>query len=113
MNLYLYHVVKQREENIMIASVSLVLTGNLICNFTQTGEISNFPLTWQISDFRLINMYEQTSNSPKEFEKLLNQISLSVMVLQTNTMTCWGISDLSPFSTRRLFSREATFPFVL
>ena len=26
----------------MIASVSFVLTGNLICNFLQTGQISNF-----------------------------------------------------------------------
>ena len=35
----------------MIASVSFViLTGNLICNFPQTGQISNFPL---------INMHEQ------------------------------------------------------
>ena len=40
--------------NTMIASVSFVLTGNLICNFPQTGEISNSPLT---------NMHEQTSNS--------------------------------------------------
>ena len=30
--------------NTMIASVSFVLTRNLICNFPQTGEISNFPL---------------------------------------------------------------------
>ena len=42
--------------NTMIASVSFVLTGNLIRNFPQTGEISNFPL---------INMHEQTSNSQK------------------------------------------------
>ena len=27
----------------MIALVFFVLTGNLICNFPQTGEISNFP----------------------------------------------------------------------
>ena len=40
----------------MIASVSFFLIGNLICNFPQTGEISNFPL---------INMHEQTSNSQK------------------------------------------------
>ena len=30
--------------NTMIASDSFVLTGNLICNFPQTGVISNFPL---------------------------------------------------------------------
>ena len=40
----------------MIASVSLVLTENLISNFPQTGQISNIPL---------INMHEQTSNSQK------------------------------------------------
>ena len=37
----------------MIASVSFVLTGNLICNFPQTGEISNFSLI-----------------NPKEFETM-------------------------------------------
>ena len=42
--------------NTMIASVSFVLTENLICNFPQTGEISNFSL---------INMHEQMSNSQK------------------------------------------------
>ena len=30
--------------NTMIASVSFVLTGNLICNFPLIGEISNFSL---------------------------------------------------------------------
>ena len=30
--------------NTIIASVSFVLTGSLICNFPQTGEISNFSL---------------------------------------------------------------------
>ena len=49
-----------RHYNTMIASVSFVLTGNLIFNFPQTGEISNFPL---------INMYEQTSNSQKNSEQ--------------------------------------------
>ena len=31
-------------DNTMIASVSFVLTGGLICNFPQTGEIYNFSL---------------------------------------------------------------------
>ena len=37
--------------NTMIASVSFVITTNLISNFPQTGQISNFPH---------INMHEQT-----------------------------------------------------
>ena len=57
----------------MIASVSFVLTWNLICNFPQTGEISNSSL---------INMHEQTSNSQKNSNNA-NNISSSIMVLQT------------------------------
>ena len=61
----------------MIASVSFVLTKNLICNFPQTGQISNFPL---------INMHEQTSNSQKN-SKECNHISSSIMVLLIKNKT--------------------------
>ena len=40
--------------NTMIASVSFVLTGKLISNFPQTGQISNLSL---------VTMHEQRSNS--------------------------------------------------
>ena len=50
---------KLHYSNTMIASVSFVLTRNLISNFPQTGQISNPP----------INMHEQTSN----FQKNLKQ----------------------------------------
>ena len=67
----------------MIASVSFVLTRNLICNFPQTGQISNFSL---------INMHEQ-NQIPQRIRNNANHISSSIMVLQTNTMTCREISD--------------------
>ena len=57
--------------NTMIASVSFVLTGNLICNFSLTGQISNFSL---------INMHKQTSSS-KRIRNNANHISSSIMVL--------------------------------
>ena len=74
----------------MIASVSFVLTGNLICNFPQTGEISNFPL---------INMHKQTSNSQKD-SKQCDRISLSIMVLQTNIMTLGKLVIKCPLKPR-------------
>ena len=61
----------------MIASVSFVLTGNLICNFPQTGEISNFPLLTCMNKHQI----------PKRIRNNANHISSSIMVLQTNTMT--------------------------
>ena len=63
--------------NTMIASVSFVLTGNLICNFPQTGKISNFPLLTCMSKHQI----------PKRIRNNSNHISSSIMVLQTNTMT--------------------------
>ena len=68
----------------MIASVSFVLSGNLICNFPQTGQISNFSL---------INMHEQSSKHqiPKRIRNNANHISSSIMVLQTNTNTISSI----------------------
>ena len=48
----------------MIASVSFVLTGNLICNFSQTGEISNFPLiNMHKSNFPNVVVYITYNNS--------------------------------------------------
>ena len=71
----------------MIASVSFVLTGNLICNFPQTGEISNFPLlTGQISNFPPFTCMSK-HQIPKRIRNNANHISASIMVLQINTMT--------------------------
>ena len=79
------------DSNTMIASVSFVLTGNLICNFPQTGEISNFSL---------INMHEQTS-IPKRIRNNANHISSSInMVLQTNTMTLGKLVIKCPLKPR-------------
>ena len=63
--------------NTMIASVSFVLTGNLIYHFPQKGHISTFSL---------LNMHEQKSNSQRNLKQSDNHISSSIMVLQTNTM---------------------------
>ena len=65
----------------MIASVSFVLTRNLISNFPQTGQISNFPL---------VNLTCMSKHHiPKRIRNNANHLSSSIMVhvLQTNTMT--------------------------
>ena len=65
--------------NTMIASVSFVLTRNLISNFPQTGQISNFPL---------VNLTCMSKHHiPKRILNNANHLSSSIMVLQTNTMT--------------------------
>ena len=48
--------------NTMIASVSFVLTGNLIYHFPQKGHISTFSL---------LNMHEQKSNSQRNSERMI------------------------------------------
>ena len=52
----------------MIASVSFVLTGNLICNFLQIGQISNLSLINVISKDQI----------PKRIPNNANHISSSI-----------------------------------
>ena len=84
----------------MIASVSFVLTGNLICNFSKTGEISNISLE---QDKFLISP-SLTSMSkhqiPKRIPNNANHISSSIMVLQTNTMTLGKLVIKCPLKPR-------------
>ena len=67
----------------MIAPVSFVLTGNLICNFPQQGKFLIFPSLTCMSKHQI----------PKRIRNNANYISSSIMVLQTNTMTCREIND--------------------
>ena len=60
----------------MIASVSFILTGNLIYNFPQKGQISTFSSLTCMSKNQI----------PKGIRNNANHISSLIMVLQTNTM---------------------------
>ena len=57
--------------------------GDLISNFPQRGKISNFPSLTCMSKHQI----------PKRIRNNANHISSSIMVLQTNSMTCREISD--------------------
>ena len=68
----------------MIASLSFVLIGNLICNISpKQGKFLILPSLTYMSKHQI----------PKRIPNNAIRFPSSIMVLQTNTMTCREISD--------------------